>query len=35
MVHVDWMIGSEEVDVDGLLEDGTRVPLMRRGRWVI
>jgi aminopeptidase len=35
MVHVDWMIGSEEVDVDGLLEDGTRVPLMRRGRWVV
>jgi aminopeptidase len=35
MVHVDWMIGSEEVDVDGLLEDGTRVPLMRRGLWVI
>jgi len=35
MVHVDWMIGSEEVDVDGLYEDGTRVPLMRRGRWVV
>ena len=35
MVHVDWMIGSEEVDVDGLLEDGTRVPLMRRGLWVV
>jgi aminopeptidase len=35
MVHVDWMIGSEEVDVDGLYEDGTRVPLMRRGLWVV
>ncbi|WP_117236933.1 aminopeptidase [Thermus sediminis] len=35
LVHVDWMIGSEEVDVDGLYEDGTRVPLMRKGVWVI
>ena len=35
LVHVDWMIGSEEVNVDGLYEDGTRVPLMRRGLWVI
>lgn len=35
LVHIDWMIGSEEVDVDGLHEDGTRVPLMRRGLWVI
>lgn len=34
LVHVDWMVGSEEVDVDGLYPDGTRVPLMRRGRWV-
>ncbi|TBH20970.1 aminopeptidase [Thermus thermamylovorans] len=35
LVHIDWMIGSEAVDVDGLLEDGTRVPLMRRGLWVV
>ncbi len=35
LIHVDWMIGSEELDVDGLYEDGTRVPLMRRGRWVV
>ncbi|GAA6730948.1 aminopeptidase [Thermus brockianus] len=35
LVHIDWMIGSEEVDVDGLLEDGTRTPLMRRGVWVV
>ncbi|WP_038046538.1 aminopeptidase [Thermus caliditerrae] len=35
LVHIDWMIGSEEVDVDGLYPDGTRVPLMRRGLWVI
>ncbi|WP_038056852.1 aminopeptidase [Thermus amyloliquefaciens] len=35
LVHIDWMIGSEEVDVDGLHQDGTRVPLMRQGRWVV
>ncbi|TFU17690.1 aminopeptidase [Thermus tengchongensis] len=35
LVHIDWMIGSEKVDVDGLYPDGTRVPLMRRGLWVI
>ncbi|WP_234553809.1 aminopeptidase [Thermus caliditerrae] len=35
LVHIDWMIGSEEVDVDGLYPDGTRVPLMRQGLWVI
>lgn len=35
LIHVDWMVGSEEVDVDGLHRDGTRIPLMRRGRWVV
>ncbi|AEV16222.1 Aminopeptidase T [Thermus sp. CCB_US3_UF1] len=35
LVHIDWMIGSGEMEVDGLLEDGTRVPLMRQGRFVI
>ncbi|WP_337845863.1 aminopeptidase [Thermus sp.] len=35
LIHIDWMIGSEEVDVDGLYEDGTRVPLMRKGVWVV
>ncbi|WP_457638219.1 aminopeptidase [Oceanithermus sp.] len=34
MVHVDWMIGSPEVDVDGLNAAGERIPLMRAGRWV-
>ena len=33
-VHVDFMIGSAELDVDGILPDGTREPLMRRGEWV-
>lgn len=34
IVHVDWMIGSGEVDVDGILKDGSTVPLMRAGEWV-
>lgn len=33
MVHVDWMIGSAEVDVDGIRADGSTVPLMRAGEW--
>ena len=33
-VHVDFMIGSSELDVDGMHADGTAEPLMRRGDWV-
>jgi aminopeptidase len=31
--HVDFMIGSAEMDIDGVLEDGTRQPVMRSGEW--
>ena len=31
--HVDFMIGSAEVDVDGVLADGSTRPVMRRGEW--
>lgn len=34
LIHVDWMIGSGEVDVDGVLPDGSEEPLMRQGEWV-
>ena len=34
LIHVDWMIGSGEVDVDGVHADGTSEPLMRHGEWV-
>ena len=30
-VHVDFMIGSNQMDIDGIREDGTRVPLFRNG----
>ena len=31
LIHVDWMIGSGELDVDGIHADGTTYPLMRSG----
>jgi aminopeptidase len=34
LIHVDWMIGSAEMDVDGISADGTAEPLMRKGAWV-
>jgi aminopeptidase len=33
--HVDFMVGSAEVEVDGLTVDGGRVPLLRGGDWQI
>jgi aminopeptidase len=32
--HVDFMIGSGELDVDGIRADGSEEPLMRSGEWV-
>jgi aminopeptidase len=34
LIHIDWMIGSAEVDVDGLTAGGDAVPVMRAGEWV-
>src|SRR5271154_3260544 len=34
LIHVDWMIGSGEMDVDGITMDGKAQPLMRKGEWV-
>jgi aminopeptidase len=34
-IHIDFMIGSPEVDVDGVHADGRRVPVLRGGRWQI
>ncbi|MGB8314502.1 MAG: aminopeptidase [Aestuariivirga sp.] len=33
-IHEDWMIGSGDIDVDGVLQDDSVEPLMRRGEWV-
>lgn len=33
LIHIDWMIGSNKVDIDGIRADGTKVPVMRKGEW--
>lgn len=33
VIHVDWMIGSAEIDIDGVHADGRRVPVFRKGEW--
>ena len=33
LVHVDFMVGSENMDIDGELPDGTIEPIMRKGEW--
>lgn len=35
MTHVDFMIGSAGLSIDGELADGTREPVMREGNWAI
>ncbi|WP_226681493.1 aminopeptidase [Sutcliffiella horikoshii] len=33
ITHVDFMIGSSDMDIDGITKDGERVPLFRQGNW--
>lgn len=33
LIHIDWMIGSAETDIDGILADGSKVPVFRKGEW--
>jgi aminopeptidase len=33
LIHIDWMIGSHKVDIDGIRADGSKVPVMRKGEW--
>ena len=33
LIHIDWMIGSGQVDIDGIRADGSKVPVMRKGEW--
>ncbi|MEH7250401.1 aminopeptidase [Neobacillus niacini] len=35
IVHVDFMIGSDKMDIDGIKQDGTIVPIFRNGDWAI
>jgi len=33
LIHVDWMIGSGELDIDGITSTGAAEPVMRQGEW--
>ena len=33
LVHVDFMIGCADMDIDGILEDGSTEPVFRNGNW--
>jgi aminopeptidase len=33
LIHIDWMIGSNEIDIDGVSADGSKVPVFRKGEW--
>lgn len=35
LTHVDFMIGSEHMNVDGITQDGRVTPIMRAGRFVL
>ena len=35
IIHIDWMIGSDRIDIDGLYADGRRVPVFRKGEWAV
>jgi aminopeptidase len=34
-IHIDFMIGSDDVDVTGTTKDGREVPILRGGSWQI
>ena len=34
LIHVDWMIGSNRIDVDGITSAWKAEPVMRAGEWV-
>ena len=33
LIHVDFMFGTEEMDVAGILPNGSSEPIMRAGEW--
>ena len=33
VIHIDWMIGSDKVDIDGIDSEGNSVPVFRKGEW--
>lgn len=35
MIHVDWMIGSDTININGLDQDGRLTPVFRAGEWAL
>ena len=35
IIHVDFMVGSKELNVTGYTRDGKAVPVLRNGNWAI
>jgi len=33
LVHLDFMVGSAQTDIDGITPDGASEPIMRQGEW--
>jgi aminopeptidase len=33
IIHIDWMIGSKEINVDGINANGDIIPVFRKGEW--
>lgn len=33
--HVDFMIGTPDINIEGIMKDGSKVPLFENGDWVI
>lgn len=33
IVHEDFMIGSADMDIDGITADGSKIPVFRKGNW--
>lgn len=33
LIHEDFMVGSAELDIDGITSDGERIPVFRQGAW--
>ncbi|MEO9826676.1 MAG: aminopeptidase [Paracoccaceae bacterium] len=33
LIHVDWMIGDADTQIDGITQSGERVPVFRHGNW--
>ncbi len=35
IIHVDFMVGADDLSIDGIRPDGTRTPIFRNGTWAM